>query len=155
MGKYLGSAAVYLSSNSGATWTKQLVPGLINSYGIASSGDGSRLAVAGSGSVDLAGAVFTSTDYGASWIARGLVLRWLELRLWRWQVCRWGELVIGWRLLVVKHCYVGIVYAVNIITLCFLPSLYFWGCSSFSRHYKTKIEAKWLISGLFIYIWFK
>ncbi|MBF0464469.1 MAG: hypothetical protein HQK88_09545 [Nitrospirae bacterium] len=61
---------IYTSTDSGATWTKQTVLGSKSWHPIASSSDGTKLAVAdfyGSGS---GGYIYTSTDSGTTWTAQ-------------------------------------------------------------------------------------
>jgi hypothetical protein len=64
----VGSAAgVYLSTNSAATWTLSLVPGLRWEFGaVVSSADGTQLAAAG-GSAQFGGPIYLSTDAGGAW----------------------------------------------------------------------------------------
>ncbi len=59
------ASPVYVSTNSGATWT---ATSAINDYpgGVAISADGTRM-VAASYTFDMGGPVYTSRDYGATW----------------------------------------------------------------------------------------
>ena len=62
-GAYFNSNSVYISSNSGATWTKTSITGDV--YGVASSSDGTKLVAP-----VFNGQLYTSTDSGATWTAR-------------------------------------------------------------------------------------
>jgi prepilin-type N-terminal cleavage/methylation domain-containing protein len=55
------ASAVYLSANSGVTWTKSTAPG--ESTNVAMSADGTKIASAGS-------SIYTSTNSGATWTNR-------------------------------------------------------------------------------------
>jgi hypothetical protein len=72
-GAYAGN--VYLSTNSGVTWTNTSLPAN-NWYSVAESADGTKLvALANSGSSDLGagnGEVYTSTDSGATWVSNNV-----------------------------------------------------------------------------------
>lgn len=61
---------IYVSNDSGATWTQS---GSISAkwYSIASSSDGSKLVAVGNNT-----AIYTSTNFGASWTARDSVRSW-------------------------------------------------------------------------------
>jgi hypothetical protein len=60
---------IYISTNSGTTWTETGAP---SNYwdSVASSADGARL-IAGAGS-SLGGSIYTSTDYGVTWMSNSV-----------------------------------------------------------------------------------
>jgi len=61
---------IYTSSDSGVTWTQQTNSPNALWWSIASSADGARLvAVSGSATVGGAGSVYTSMDFGSTWIS--------------------------------------------------------------------------------------
>jgi len=66
---YNQSGSIYISADSGATWTANTTTsGLWTS--IASSSDGNRLAAV-SGSTSVSGNIYTSTDSGSTWTIAG------------------------------------------------------------------------------------
>jgi len=65
--KYSSPASIYRSWDSGATWTSNNLAGALYPYGVASSADGSRLAVAAA-----LGAVYTSADAGVAWTSNNI-----------------------------------------------------------------------------------
>ena len=66
---------VYTSTNSGATWTSNNVPHNHYWYRVASSADGSRIALISNSTTNgAAGAIFTSTNGGFTWASNNIPL---------------------------------------------------------------------------------
>jgi len=67
------NGAIYVSSNSGATWTQTTAPAL-DWVSVASSADGTKLiaAVGDSSQHTAAGLIYISNDSGATWSVSGL-----------------------------------------------------------------------------------
>jgi hypothetical protein len=65
----------YVSTNSGITWTPAGTPTNMECLAVASSADGSKLVVAGvdaTAAVYGTGMIYTSTDFGNTWISNGV-----------------------------------------------------------------------------------
>ncbi len=73
---------IYLSTDSGATWTRATAPST-NWSSVASSADGTRLLAVSLGTYPLrAGMIYTSSDYGSTWVpvlSDGLLRRWVSV----------------------------------------------------------------------------
>jgi hypothetical protein len=65
----LGNGSIYISPDSGATWTLNSTTTASGSF-VASSANGNRL-VAAYGSTTVSGSIYTSTDSGGIWTAAG------------------------------------------------------------------------------------
>jgi hypothetical protein len=69
---------IYLSTNSGATWTPRATSGPSWSS-IASSADGTRLVAGVGDNASTAGNIYTSTDCGTTWISRATSQQWVSV----------------------------------------------------------------------------
>jgi photosystem II stability/assembly factor-like uncharacterized protein len=63
-----GSGQIYISADSGATWTQTSAPTNYDWFSVASSADGNQLVAVGSDLSFSQGVIFTSTNSGATWI---------------------------------------------------------------------------------------
>jgi hypothetical protein len=72
---YYSNSSVYISTNSGATWTPRLIFSNVIWGAVASSADGTKLVAAANGVIGVVGApMYSSSDSGMTWALNGAPL---------------------------------------------------------------------------------